>query len=117
MKPGQGGTTDILRITVIENVLFKARFETMPKAMRLGEKDFSYNILEGTARSAGLLLAPVEGFGLQPRLLFPFGQKKKCFTLFVLTLGHFWCSVVTSTTFNSNLSNFDKNPNNPKKNL
>ena len=26
--------------------------------------------------------------------------------LFWLTLGHFWCSVVTSATFSSNLSNF-----------
>ena len=28
----------------------------------------SYIILEGTARYAGLLLAPVKGFGLHPRL-------------------------------------------------
>ena len=32
--------------------------------------------LEGTARYAGLLLAPAEGFGLRPRLFLPFGQKK-----------------------------------------
>ena len=30
--------------------------------------------------------------------------------LFLLTLGHFWCSVVTSVTLSSNLSNFEKNP-------
>ena len=33
--------------------------------------------LEDTARYAGLLLAPVEGFGLRPRLFLPFRQKKK----------------------------------------
>ena len=33
-------------------------------------------ILEGTARYAGLLLAPAEGFGLRPRLFLPFGPKK-----------------------------------------
>ena len=32
--------------------------------------------LEDTARYAGLLLAPAEGFGLWPRLFLPFGQKK-----------------------------------------
>ena len=36
---------------------------------------FNY-ILEDTARYAGLLLAPAEGFGLQPRLFLPFGQKR-----------------------------------------
>ena len=41
--------------------------------------------LEGTARYAGLLLAPAEGFGLRPRLFLPFGQKKsfsRCLCLF-----------------------------------
>ena len=32
--------------------------------------------LEGTARYAGLLLAPAEGFSLRPRLFLLFGQKK-----------------------------------------
>ena len=32
--------------------------------------------LEGTARYAGLLLAPAEGFGLRPRLFLPFGKTK-----------------------------------------
>ena len=32
--------------------------------------------LEDTARYAGLLLAPAEGFGLRLRLFLPFGQKK-----------------------------------------
>ena len=32
-------------------------------------------ILEDTARYAGLLLAPAEGFGLRSRPFLPFGQK------------------------------------------
>ena len=40
--------------------------------------------LEDTARYAGLLVAPAEGFGLRPRLYLPFGQKKKlCPRLFL----------------------------------
>ena len=31
-------------------------------------------------------------------------QKKELLTLFVLILGHFWCLVVTSVTFSSNLA-------------
>ena len=58
-------------------------------------------ILEGTSHFAGLLLAPAEGFGLQPRF----------FTLIVLILGHFWCSVVTYVTFSSDLNDFIKNLN------
>ena len=46
-----------------------------------------------------LLLAPAEGF----------------FMLFWLTLDYFWCSLVTSVTCSSNLSNFQKNPKHPKK--
>ena len=46
-----------------------------------------YKGLEGT-----------EGFGFHPRL----------FMLFMLILGHFWCSVVTSVNYSSNLSNFKK---------
>ena len=44
-----------------------------------------FKILEDTARYAGLLLAPAEGFGLRPRLFLPFGQKKSflcCFGQF-----------------------------------
>ena len=29
---------------------------------------------------------------------------------FLLILGHFWCSVVTSATVSGNLKNFEKNP-------
>ena len=44
---------------------------------------FTYlKALEDTARYAGLLLAPAEGFGLWPRLFLPFGQKKELFMLF-----------------------------------
>ena len=65
-----------------------------------------YKKLEGRARYAGLILAPAEGFG---RGFFGPSGKKELFTLFVPILGHFWCSVVTSVTFSSNLSNFEKN--------
>ena len=55
------------------------------------------------ARYAGQLLAPAKVF------FGPFG-KKGLIKLFWLILGHFWCSVVTLVTFNSNLSNFEKKP-------
>ena len=46
--------------------------------------------LEGTARYAGFLLAPAEGFNLQPRFFGPSGKKKPPFLLlFLLVLGHF----------------------------
>ena len=35
--------------------------------------------------------------------------------LFWPILGHFWCPVVTSVSFSSNLSNFEKNPEKHKK--
>ena len=35
--------------------------------------------------------------------------------LIVLISGHFWCSLVTSVTFSSNLSKFENYPKNPKK--
>ena len=41
-------------------------------------------ILEGAARYEGLLLAPVEGFGLWPRLFLPFGQKIAFYTFLVI---------------------------------
>ena len=46
--------------------------------------------LEDTARYAGLLLAPAEGFGLWPTLFLPFGQKKSflcCFGPFLAIFG------------------------------
>ena len=54
-----------------------------------------YLKLEDTARYAGFLLAP--------------SGKKELFMLFSLILGCFWCSVVTSVTFSSNLKKFEKN--------
>ena len=33
-------------------------------------------LIEGTAPYAGLLLAPTEGFGLQPRHILPYEKKK-----------------------------------------
>ena len=69
---------------------------------------------EGKARYVGLLLATVEDFGQD--FFFPLG-KKIDLTLFVLILGDFWCSVVTSVTFSSNLSNFNKKPKKQKLNL
>ena len=53
--------------------------------------------LEGTARYAGLLLAPAEGFGLRPRLFF--GKKKEGF---YAVFAYFRPFLV----FSSNLSNF-----------
>ena len=62
-------------------------------------------ILEDTARYAGLLLAPAEGFGLWPTLFLPFGQKKELFMLFWPIFSNFWCPVVTMVKFSSNLIN------------
>ena len=56
-------------------------------------------LLEGTARYAGFLLASAEGFVLWLRL----------FTMIVLILGHFWCSVVTSVKLSCNLNTFENN--------
>ena len=52
--------------------------------------------LEDMNRYAGLLLATAKGFGLWPRLFWPF-------------FGHFYSPVVTLVTFSNNLSNFEKN--------
>ena len=59
--------------------------------------------LEGTARYAGLLLAPAEDFGLRPRDFFALRGKKDLIMLFWPILGHLWCPVVTLVTFSSNL--------------
>ena len=65
------------------------------------------------ARSAGLLLAPVKGFGLRLRLFS--GKKKELTIMFCLILDHFGFPVVTLVTFSSNLSNFRRIK--PKKNM
>ena len=49
-----------------------------------------YVILEGAARCAGLLLAPAEGFGLRPRPILPFGQKKNFYVCFGPNFGNLW---------------------------
>ena len=54
--------------------------------------------LEDMAHYAGLLLAPVEGFGLRPRVFLPFGQKRELIMLFWPIFGNFW-PVVTFVTF------------------
>ena len=56
--------------------------------------------LEDTARYAGFLVAPAEGFG--------FGRGKK--KAYYAVLANFWCSVVTLVTFSSKLDNFKQNP-------
>ena len=53
-------------------------------------------ILEDTARFAGLLLAPAEGFDLWSRAFFALWAKKYRIMLFWPILGHFWNPVVTS---------------------
>ena len=60
----------------------------------------NFPIAEDTARYMGLLLAPVEGFGLCPRLFCPFGQKMAFYALLAI-LGNFWSSVVNLVTLNS----------------
>ena len=47
-------------------------------------------LLEDTARYAGLLLAPAEGFCLRPRLFLPF-DKKRAFYAVLPIFGNFWC--------------------------
>ena len=68
--------------------------------------------LEDTARYAGLLLAPAEGFGFRLRF---FRAKKELIMLFWHIFGKFWCPVVSLVSFSSNLSNFERNPRKPKK--
>ena len=65
--------------------------------------------LEGTARYAGHTFSSCGGVWPPAKAFFALQAKKKLFMLFWLTLGHFWCSVVTSETFSSPLSNFPKN--------
>ena len=64
-----------------------------------------YQWLEDTARYAGLLLAPAEGFGLQPRHFFAFRAKNDLIMLLWPIFGFFWCPVVTLVTLSSNLKN------------
>ena len=67
-----------------------------------------FEVLEDTARYAGLLLAPAEGFGLRPKLFLRFGQKKSVFYCFGPFLAFFCSPVITLVTFSSNISNNNK---------
>ena len=83
----------------------RLRNSTVPFIKRLLNK----RELEDTARYAGLLLAPAEGFGLRPRLFLPFGQKRADYAV----LAHFWHFLVSSSNlgnFCSNLSDFARSP-------
>ena len=64
--------------------------------------------LEGTARYAGFTSSSCGGLLHPAEACFALRAKKEIFMLFWLTLGHVWCSVVTSVTFSSNISNFEK---------
>ena len=50
----------------------------LPKQLTYPKK-IAFLILYKLEGTAGLLLAPAEGFGLRPRLFLPFGKKKKVF--------------------------------------
>ena len=63
--------------------------------------------LEDTARYAGLLLAPAEGFSLWQRAFFALRAKKQFFFVF-------W-QIQAILVFSSNLSNFKKKTKSPKK--
>ena len=67
-----------------------------------------FPILEGTARYAGFTSRSCGGLWPPAEAFFALWAKKELFMLFWLTLGHFWCSVVTSVTFSNNLSNYEK---------
>ena len=62
------------------------------------------------ARYTGLLLAPSERFGLG--FFLPFRQKKGLIMLFWPIFGNCRCPIITLVTFNSNLSNYERNPKN-----
>ena len=72
------------------------------KTMRLSKISVTINPqLEDTARYAGLLLAPAEGFGR---------AKKRAYYAVLNNSGNFWRPVVTLVSFSSNRSNFERNP-------
>ena len=64
-------------------------------------------ILKGTARYAGLLLAPVEDFG---RGFFCPSAKKRAFYAVFAYFRPILCSVITSVTFSNNVNKLRKNP-------
>ena len=72
-----------------------------------------FHKLEDTARYAGLILDPAEGFG--PCFFCPSGKKRELIMLFWPIFGNSWCPVVTLVTFGSILCNFERNPKKTKK--
>ena len=88
---------------------FHGKFDELNrnKPTLLNRRFISDLMWAGTARYAGLLLAPAKGFGLWPRPFFALWAKKRGFYFFFYyffpNFGHFQCSVVTSVTFSSNL--------------
>ena len=62
-------------------------------------------MLRNTRRYAGLLPAPAGGFGQE--FVCPSSKKRDFHAVCAYFI--FWCSVVTSVMFNSNLSNFVRN--------
>ena len=73
--------------------------------------------LEGTARYAGFTSSSCGGLLPPAEAFFALRAKKGLFMLFLLTLGLFWCLVVTSVTFSGNLSNFEKKSKKQKTNI
>ena len=68
-----------------------------------------YKNIKGTARYAGKFPAPARGFSWG--IVCPLGKKKNFLFCFLPILGHFWCSVLISVTFSTNLiKTFFKNP-------
>ena len=79
-----------INITPKTNILMIINKFMKEKKKKKKKKKSHYIILEDTARYAGLLLAPAEGFGLRPRLFLHFGQKKSllcCFGPFLAFFG------------------------------
>ena len=75
-----------------------------------GNCNIFLKVLEDTARYAGLLQAPAEGFVLRPWAFFALRAKEELIMLFWPILGQFWCPVVTLLIFSSNTSNLENYP-------
>ena len=95
---------DILNLIGINNVDLAASLNHMSFSTHISIVEYdqsslpSFSQLDGAARYAGLLLAPVVGFCLRPRLFLPFGQKTGFYAVFTF----FWPVLV----FSSSISNF-----------
>ena len=64
--------------------------------------------LEGAARYAGFISSSCGGLRPLAKVSVALWAKKVLFMIFWLTLGHFWCSLLTLVTFTSKISNFEK---------